>query len=298
MTAGLRALLICITVAAAANGCGEPDRGPAGLLTPPGEPARRIISLAPHLTELVYSAGAGHLLVGVVEFSDFPPAARTLPRIGDAFRVDYERIGRLDPDLILVWPSGNPKELVNRLRGLGYRVVGLEPSRLDAIAASLVEIGKLTGTEDVAFAAAAEFRREVDELRNRYANSDRLRVFYQIAEVPYFTVNGKHVIGEIIELCGGRNVFADVDNLAPPVTLEAILAADPEVIIVSLAPNGQADGSSGSWRNTWDRWQNLAAVRAGNLFTVRADLVSRSSTRIIEGARQICQQLEAARTGA
>ena len=259
-----------------------------------GEPRTRIVSLAPHLTELVFTAGAGNFLVGAVEFSDFPVPARELLRVGDAFRVDYEVISRLAPDLILVWPSGTPPEAIIRLRELGFEVLALEPLRLKDIADHLEIIGQLTGTGQTASITAAKFRADIAALRQRYRNSLPLRVFYQVSSRPYFTVSGNHVIDEIIDLCGGRNVFTDLDGLAPAVTLESILAADPEVIIGSTMAKGQVGAQHDAWQMPWLRWQHLTAVRNNNLFSVSADLINRSSTRIIDGARQICAHLEIA----
>ena len=294
MTSGRCVVWIWLAALVGASACGKTNSG--GDVAPTiGEPRTRIISLAPHLTELVFTAGAGNFLVGAVEFSDFPAPARELPRVGDAFRVDYEIISSLAPDLILVWPSGTPPEVVNRLRELGFEVVALEPLRLDDIADHLDTIGQLTGTGQTASNAAAKFRAEIGALRQRYRNSLPLRVFYQVSSRPYFTVTGSHVIDEIIDLCGGRNVFADLDGLAPAVTLESILAADPEVIIGSITVDGRPGPQRDAWQIPWFRWQRLTAVRNNNLFSVSADLVNRSSTRIIAGARQICADLEIAR---
>jgi iron complex transport system substrate-binding protein len=246
------------------------------------------------LTELVFTAGAGNFLVGAVEFSDFPAPARELLRVGDAFRVDYEVISSLAPDLILVWPSGTSPEAVVHLRELGFEVLALEPLRLEDIADHLETIGQLAGTGQTASITAAKFRADIAALRQRYRNSLPLRVFYQVSSRPYFTVSGSHVIDEIIDLCGGRNVFADLDGLAPAVTLESILAADPEVIIGSTMAKGQLGAQHDAWQIPWLRWQRLTAVRNNNLFSVSADLINRSSTRIIDGARQICADLEIA----
>ncbi len=277
-----------------ASACGKTDGG-GDIMPTIGEPRTRIISLAPHLTELVFTAGAGTFLVGAVAFSDFPAAARELARVGDSYRVDYEVVSRLAPDLILVWPSGTPPEVVTRLRELGFEVLALEPLRLDDIADHVLTIGQFAGTGQTASFAAAKFRAELQALRQRYKNSLPLRVFYQVSSQPYFTITGSHVINEIIDLCGGQNIFADLNGLAPAVTLESILAVDPEVIIGSVTENGQPGPQRDKWQTPWLRWQHLTAVRNNNLFSVSADLVNRSSTRIIAGARQICADLEIAR---
>jgi len=274
--------------------CGPGAKVESGPVLPPaplGQPAQRIVSLAPHLTELVYSAGAGQRLVGAVEFSDYPEAATQLPRVGDAFRFDYELISSLNPDLILGWSSGNPPEGLARLRSLGLRVVELEPQTLDDIPLQIEQVGQLAGTEAQAGEAATRFRGELDELRSRYRGADEARVFFQITIKPMYTVTASHVVGEIIGLCGGLNVFARVDGLAPVVGMEAVIAADPEVIISTAG-----FGALREWRDGWSRWQGISAVRSGALYAVDPDLVSRSGVRILEGARQVCAAIDAGRS--
>ncbi|MEE4186548.1 MAG: cobalamin-binding protein [Gammaproteobacteria bacterium] len=249
----------------------------------------RLVALAPHITELVYAAGAGANLVGVAEYSDYPAAALQLPRVGDAYRVDYETLRRLEPDIVVAWESGNPREVLDRLREQGFRVVTLEARTLDDVAEHLELIGALAHTEAQAAAAAAAYRERLRALRAQYRDSDRVSVFYQIAAEPYFTVSGDHVISRIIELCGGNNVFADVPGLAPAVTLEAIVAANPQVILA---------GSNADWRSAWRRWPTVRAVAANALYAVDPDLLARSGPRLVAGAEQVCAALATARRAA
>jgi iron complex transport system substrate-binding protein len=253
-----------------------------------GEPARRIVTLAPHLTELTYSAGAGDRLVGADAYSDYPPEARALPRVGDAFQVDYERLLALRPDLVLVWTTGMPEPVIERIGQLGVHVERVTTAHLADIAAAIVRIGELAGTRAEAQRAADEYSRQIAALRQKYGGRAPLRVLYQISEQPLYTVSGHHVISELIELCGGRNIFAELEQVAPPVGLEAVLERDPEVIIT-------ADGAQGEPLAVWRRWTRMRAVRLDNLYTVSADRVARPTTRIVAGAEQICAVLESAR---
>jgi iron complex transport system substrate-binding protein len=241
----------------------------------------------------VYTAGAGDRLVGAVEYSDFPAASRLLPRVGDAFRLDYEAIASLKPDLILGWQSGTPGAVLDRLRDLGYRVVALEPGRLDAIAEHLEIIGGLAGTASAAANAAAQYQRELDVLRERFRNVQILSVFYQISWQPLFTINKDHVIGEAIEICGGRNVFAELSQLSPAISVEAVLNQSPEVIIASQFDSLQQTAESEL--ANWKKWKNIPAVNQGNLFLLEADKMVRPSTRILSGIRELCEALDAAR---
>ena len=264
-----------------------------GACTPPnGDPqpidSIRIISLAPHITELVFSAGVGDGLVGVVEYSDYPEAAKNIPRVGDAFQLDLEGIVSLQPDLVLAWSSGNPKPSLNRLEQLGVNVVAMEPNSFESIARELRLIGELTGHTQQADIAATKFLTQLDELRQQYAIANPIRVFYQISDQPIFTINGDHVISEAIRVCGGTNIFSDLDSLAPSVDLEAVLIRDPEVILFgqSFAPQARAQ---------WQGLQDLSATQLGGLHGIQAALLSRASTRMLEGTQNMCGLLEETR---
>lgn len=266
-------------------GCAPPPPAPDG-----GGPAQRIVSLAPHLTEMAYAVGAGDRLVGAVEFSDYPAAARELPRVGDAFRVDYEVLAALAPDLVLAWRTGNPPALLERLRSLGYRVEEFEAVTLDSLAEQLLRLGEYAGTGEAAARAAAALRSGLQALRDRYQEAASLRVFYQVAREPLFTVSNRHVIGQMIQLCGGLNVFGDLAELTPVVGIEAVLEAAPEVILIGAAA---AAGQSG--RGDWSQWSALPAARTGDIYPLDADLVSRPGPRVVLGAKQVCDVLAAAR---
>ena len=248
----------------------------------------RIVSLAPHLTELVYAAGAGDLLVGVVEYSDYPEAARSLPRIGDAWRVDMERLLALSPDVVLTWPSGTPDDIIQRLEALKLTHREIATYRLADVPAALRTIGAIAGTTATAETAAARFDAEIAELRRTYAASRPVRVFIQLDDQPVYTVNGRHIISEVVELCGGRNVFAHLPQLAPPVSIEAVIAADPEVIV-------STDDTIADPLAMWRRWTGVRAVRAGAVYSLPSDTMARATPRLVAGTRATCAALDAAR---
>lgn len=253
-------------------------------------PARRIISLAPHLTELLFSAGAGEQLVGVVAYSDHPQAARQLPRVGDSAQFDLERIVALKPELIVAWQSGNPPHQVQRLSALGIPVYRSEPRRLADISSTLRRLGTLAGSAERAQARANAFDRAVTELRTRYAGRPPLRVFYQIWHRPLLTVSGRHLISEALELCGAHNVYAPFDALTPTVDEEAVVALDPDAIVTgSVDPRGP-DNLDG-----WRRLKSLRAVRRDNLVVVDPDTLHRQTERVVDGVRELCEKLDAVR---
>ena len=249
----------------------------------------RIVSLAPNLTELAFAAGAGSRIVGTVEYSDEPEAARNIPRVGDAFRVDAERILALQPDLVLAWTSGTPKPTIERLRSLGLDVREFTTYRVADVPRVVRELGTIAGSRTVADASAAGFEREMSALRARYANKRSLRVFLQVSTRPLFTVNGEQIMSELVQLCGGANVFADLNQLAPQITFESVIARDPDVIVST------DDGEQDALRE-WRRWPQLTAVRTNNLFTLPADDLTRATTRLSAGASQLCEVLETARS--
>ncbi|MGU7843635.1 cobalamin-binding protein [Burkholderia sp. AW33-5] len=257
-------------------------------------PAQRVISLAPHATELVYAAGGGAKLVGTVTYSDYPPAAQAVPRVGDNKALDLERIAALKPDLIVVWRHGNAERQTDALRALHIPLFFSEPKHLDDVATSLRRLGTLLGTEPVADAAAVSFSRDIAALRARYAARPPVTMFFQVWDRPLTTLNGAHLFNEVISLCGGRNVFAALKPLAPTVTDEAVLAANPEAIVTTSAGATRSDAPLPSLAR-WRAWPALTAVAHNNLFAIDGDLLTRPSPRIAQGAAALCEDLDAAR---
>ena len=252
-------------------------------------PASRVVVLAPFAVELLYEAGGAGRIVGAVDYSDYPPAARQLPRVGGGVGLDLERIVALKPDLLIGWASGNPVAVVQRLRQLGLPVFLSEPRRFEDIASNIERLGTLLGTTPVARAAAARFRSDVAALSKRYADRPPLRVFYQVLDPILFTVNGAHLISQAGAICGGQNVFGDISKLAPAINEEAVVAADPEVIIGS--------GTADQWQHWRARWQRypLRAVRQQALYFIPADELHRHTPRVLKGTTRLCEYLDQAR---
>ncbi len=252
-------------------------------------PAQRIISLAPHATELLFAAGGGARVIGVSETSDWPPPARTLPRVGDARTIDLERIVALHPDLIVTWPYTAPGE-VDRLRARGVPVFTTDPKTIDGIAADLERLGLLLGTQARTQGLAAELRTRLAQQRRASAGKRALTVFYEIWPSPLFTIGGAHLISQALAACGATNVFAALTLPAPTVSVEAVLAAKPDAIVVA-ADNGLRP----DWLEEWRRWPALPAVAQGNLFVVDGNLLHRPGPRFLEGVEQLCAVLDTAR---
>ena len=283
----LAAALALGSIAAAAEIRLTDDSGRTVVLQ---QPARRIISLAPHITELLFAAGAGERVVGTIEYSTYPEAAKAIPRIGDSAALDLERIVALKPDLIVVWQHGNAQRQLDKLLSLGIPVFYNQPNRLPDIARAIEQLGHLAGTEAVSLPAARAFLVREAALRQRYAGRAPVRVFYQIWEKPLMSINGEHLISGVIRLCGGENVLAGMKLLVPEISTETVLAADPEVIA-----GATAEANTRGTLDNWKAWPRLQAVARDNLFVIHTDLISRHTPRILDVAQLMCEQLDSAR---
>ena len=252
-------------------------------------PAERLVTLSPNLAELVFAAGAGHALKASVEYSNFPEQAAQLPRVGDAFRLDIERIVAFRPDLVIAWDSGTPKGAVAQLRSLGIPVWSVEIREPARIAEVLSDIGRATAMVESAEAAARSFRQRLLRLERQYAGVEPLDYFYQVDARPLFTINGKHLISQGLALCGGRNIFAEQAGLAFQSSHEAVIVADPDALIAPSLPDG-ADPFE-----RWREWPGMQAIQRGGLIVLDADRISRATPRWLESIESACTLLDALR---
>lgn len=254
-------------------------------------PAKRIVSLAPHATELLYAAGAGAQVVATVRYADHPEASRALPRVGDAHQLDLERIAALKPDLVLAWEHGSAPAQLQRLRALKLPLFYSEPRKLPDIAASLRTLGHLAGTDEAAEAAARRFEAEAQRLRQRYAGQAPLRVFFQVWHQPLMTVNDQHLISDVIHLCGGVNVFGSQHALVPMPSAEAVLAAQPQVLV---APAGEAtpDGTITDSLALWRPFKRFEPIARQQTVLLSSDHISRATPRVLLAAERLCEAME------
>jgi iron complex transport system substrate-binding protein len=255
------------------------------------KPAKRIISLAPHTTELIFAAGAGHLLVGVSEYSDYPEEAKKITSIGSIFALDLERILALKPDLIVIWGTGNAKQLAKKLRDNHLNVFESEPTSFEMIATSIENLATLSGTENQGKLVADRFRHRLSILKQTYAlkiNQQTSSVFFQIARSPLMTINKNHIISSIIKLCGGKNIFNDLHDLSSTITVESVISANPDIIITS------EQGGQVSF-DTWRKIPQLNAVKLNNLLTVNGNHIYRAGPRILDATEEMCQKMGGAR---
>lgn len=252
--------------------------------------AQRIISLAPHATELLFVIDAGDRLVGTVDHSDYPEAAQRIRRIGGYNALDLESILALQPDLIIGWRTGNNPVQLEKLQALGLPVFISEPRQLQDIPDTARRLAMLTGTNSQAKIFIQQFEQQYASLQQRYARRRPVKLFYEVWHQPLISINGQHLISDLISLCGAVNVFADVPVLAPIVSVEAVIRAAPDIIVT-----GAHHTQRNEWRSAWQRWSQLPAVAHDQLYFINPDLMQRHGPRILQGAEQLCQYVEQAR---
>jgi iron complex transport system substrate-binding protein len=289
-TAGLLLLLLLVVGATAASAAIE-ARDDEGSRLALAAPARRVVTLAPFLTELAFAAGAGSAVVGVAAFSDEPPQATRLPRVGDAARADRERIAALAPDLVLAWGSGNRRGDIEWLRARGVAVFVAEPRSLADVARLMRTIGRLAGSEAQAERGADVFEAELAGLRARYATGSAVAVVYEIWHRPLVVAGGRHLIGDAIRACGGANVYEAEAVLAPAVSLESVVARRPQLV----AGGRESDRGGAAFTASW--MQDLARLPGWRprLAYIDPDLIQRQSPRVLAGVRQLCEAVDAVR---
>ncbi len=251
-------------------------------------PATRIIALSPHSVEMLYAIGAGENIIATADYADYPEAAKAIPRIGGDYGVQIERVLTLNPDLIVLWDSGNRAEDINQLKNLGFNLYISSPKHLEDVASELEQLGKLTGHEQQAQQLAGDYRAELASLKKANAAKAAPRVFYQLWSTPLMTISKDSWVQQIIEVCHGQNVFFDAASDYPQVSLENVLLTLPEVI---LQTNEEAYVKGLDWQS----WNDIPAVKNHHIYQLNADLLHRASPRALLGVRSLCDVLDRAR---
>jgi iron complex transport system substrate-binding protein len=281
-------MAVLLAAVAAANAAPITVRDDDGNVVTLQKPAQRVIAMAPHVTELLFTAGAGDKIVGAVTYSDYPEAAKKIPRVGDNRLIDLERVAAMKPDLIVIWMHGGFERQIEGLRKLGIPLFHSEPTKLEGIADNVVRLGQLMGTETVANAAAEDIRQQFTAMTRQYAKRPPVRLFYQVWDKPLYTLSNKSIASDAIRLCGGVNIFGDLKVTAPVVSVEAVLQENPEAIF------GTSEKDYGSI-NLWKPYPNMLAVKNNNLFRLDGELLNRAGPRMVVGTKALCEKIEEAR---
>ncbi|MFM7122962.1 MAG: cobalamin-binding protein [Fluviibacter sp.] len=253
-------------------------------------PASRIVTLAPSVVEVTYAAGAGDKIVATVEYSDYPASALKIPRVGGHSKINLEAVVAAKPDLVIAWESGNSPTAIEKLRQLGIPVFMSQPHKMTDIPGEIERIGELAGTSPIAKKAADDFRKRYQAIATKYRDRSPVTVFYQVWQNPLITIGGQQIMSDAITLCRGDNIFGSLKPLAPRVSFEAVIAANPEAIVTS----GMADQNP-EMLDAWKKWPNLTATQRNNFFFVQSDLMNRSGPRILDGTKILCEALQTAR---
>lgn len=254
-------------------------------------PAQRIATLSPGATELTFAAGAGEQVIAGVNYSDYPPAALKLPLVGNHTRIDVEALLALKPDLIVTWVSGNPPAQMELLQELDLPIFAIEPRTFEGVSSAIERLSILAGTEEAGFAEAERFRIGIAAIAEQYREAKPISVFYQVWETPLMTINKTHLIGKVLQLCGGTNVFANMPRLVPRISPEVVLEADPEVILTGRRTVDNHDQQLDHWK----KYPKMRAVANNNLFFIPASPISRPTPRLLEASRAVCEKLDIAR---
>lgn len=258
------------------------------------DPPGRVVTLAPHITEMMFAAGAGESVVGTVVSSNYPAAARALPKVGDGVAgINAEMLARLAPDLVLAWhESGAVKAVAPLLERLRIDVGFLAPARLDDIPDQIERLGKRLGTTEQAGRTADALRGELRELRGRYAHLPPVSVFIEIGHSPMYAAGKDTLLNDALRTCGGVNIFQDGPLAALPIGVERILAERPDVILAA-APTPQDE------RRAREQWASLglAPETGSHVYGIDPDTLFRPGPRLIEATGGLCEKLEHARKG-
>ncbi len=252
------------------------------------KPVERIVSLAPHATEIAFAAGLGDKLVAVSERSDYPPEALEIEKVANYQGIKIERIIALQPDLIIAWPSGNPMRELEKLEQFGFNIYYSQTSSLQDIAHNIEQLSQYADAPSIGQNAARKYRNSLQELKKRYHIDQPVRYFYQLSEQPIITVAQGKWPSEVFEFCGGVNVFAQSPAPYPQVSSEQVIVNNPDVIFTSehAIKNG----------NMWQAWRSqLTAVENKHVWQLNSDWINRPTPRTLKAIEQVCNYLESAR---
>ena len=250
----------------------------------------RIVSLAPGTTAMLFAAGAGSCLVGTIAHSKEPPEADKVPVVGDAETLDFENLLALRPTVVVVATDVVQKVRIDRIRALGIPVYEVHVTSLAQMPESIRRLGALAATETVASRKADQLAAQLAAIANRYKGRAPVRVLYQIWDRPIYTIGGKHVINDALNVCGASNVFADLATAAPAVTREAAVLRDPDLILISAPPESAAE-----WRAAWEKFPTLHAVRQGNVAPYTDERMDRMGPSVVDATSSLCEVIEHAR---
>jgi len=251
---------------------------------------QRVISLAPHITEMLFSAGAGDKVVGVVDYSDFPQAALEIESVGSYHAINIEKIVQLNPDLIIAWKTGNRIKDIDKIQQLGFKVSYSEPYKLSDIPKEIRKFGQRLQTQKVANQVANRLKTKLNSLQQTYYSKPKVTAFYQIWNAPMMTINGQQFISQAMNICGAKNIFSDLPILAAEVSIESVISKNPDIILLGGEKSVQQ-----AWLTDWQKWKNIKAIKNQHVYLLNADTFQRPTERLIEGIEGLCKKIDKVR---
>ena len=251
----------------------------------------RLVSLAPGTTAMLFAAGAGHCLIGTIAHSKEPDEAASIPVVGDAETLDFERLLAMRPTTVVVATDVVQRVRIDRIRELGIPVYEVHVTSLGQMPEAVRRLGALAATEAEAERSSRVLAAELARIAARYRDRPRVRVLYQIWDRPIYTIGGRHVINDALNVCGASNVFADLTTAAPAVTRESAVLRDPDLILVSAPPEPAEE-----WRAEWQKFPTLSAVRAGHVLPYTDERMDRMGPSVIEATASLCKLIDQTRS--
>lgn len=250
-------------------------------------PAQRIVALAPHIVESLFDIGAGDRIVATVDFADYPAQALNIPRVGGYYGIQIEKIIALNPDLVVVWQGGNKATDIEQLEKLGLPLLYSDGKNIEGVAEELIKLGKATGLEKSAAKVAQQYKDKLQQITTQYQGKKPVSVFYQLWSQPLMSINKNTWIHQLIEVCGGNNVFANSTTDYPQLSMENVIVAAPELIVI---PTEKSDKPQPIV--DWQKWPSIPAVANNHFVNVNADLIHRYSRRMLTGLEKMCEDID------
>ncbi|WP_029789781.1 MULTISPECIES: vitamin B12 ABC transporter substrate-binding protein BtuF [Vibrio] len=252
------------------------------------EPVQRVISLAPHATEIAYAAGLGDKLIAVSEMSDYPEQAKDLEKVSNYQGIKLERIIALQPDLVIAWPAGNPAKELDKLKQFGIPIYYSTTGTLEDIAKNIEQLSQYSEKPEVGRKAAEDFRAQLEALKEKYNTEDKVSYFYQLSEKPIITVAGKNWPSEVFTFCGGKNIFAKGSAPYPQVSIEQVITRQPEVLFTSRHAMSN-DGMWAEWKS------DIPALKNGHVWSLNSNWINRPTPRTLNAITEVCEHFESVR---
>jgi len=258
------------------------------------EPVQRIIALAPHSVEILFSIGAGDRIIATTDYADYPQAALNIPRVGSHNGIQIERVVELKPDLIIVWESGNKLVDIQKLKSLGFNIFYTRPNKISHISDEIRRLGELTGLQQRARKIIDQLETKHHQIKNKYKSKSKVKTFYQLWHKPLTSVGPDSWVESLLNDCHAENIFHNASSSYPVVSIESVLVKNPQVIIIPHH-SGDKEIVSETKTDIWQKWSEISAVKNDQIYVLNGDLLHRFTPRALDGLQKLCEDIDKAR---